>query len=303
MSSPTRIVLVIEPRPSERSGVCELVSCLGYLCIEACDGSEAQSQLVQTRPDVILLSEALPGEGAFELLEDWARDEDCRNIPVLMLSSASDRESLRRALDQGVSDFVRMPPESAELEARLRSALRLLALKEEMERTSDRDRLTGLPNRRAFMACFRREIERVTRHGGELGFAVLDLDHFNSVNELHGRDVGDEVLASIARGLESRVRAPDLVARWGGGSFAILLPETGLDEATRTLDRLRCALRERPSSRSVPGLCVSFSAGVAELDPLNGLSEVHHLLKAADAALARAKRAGRDKVVLTREAI
>lgn len=300
-SSPSRIVLIVEDRPSERARVCEHVSALGFLPTEAGDTGEAEALVEATRPDVVLLSDAL--EGAAELLEVWQGDPDRRRIPVLLLSSASDPERLQRGFDLGAVDFVRTPPERAEVEARLRSALRWLDLNEELHRVSERDPSTDLPNRRAFMACLRREVERAVRYGGELSVAMVDLDHFASVNEIHGRPVGDEVLASVARALDKRLRAPDLIASWGGQAFAVLLPETGLDQATRTLDRLRRDLHGHEASAAVPGLCVTFSAGVAELDPLHGLSEVHHLVKAADEALARAKRAGRDKVVLAREAI
>jgi len=171
---------------------------------------------------------------------------------------------------------------------------------EQAETLSATDELTGVPNRRAFERALHRELERARRAGTSLAVGLLDVDHFKTVNDRFGHPVGDRVLAQVARRLTSALRETDLVARWGGEEFAVLL--TGLAdgtaaEALTVLERARVAVGGRPLALG-PGLpcpIVTISGGVAVLpqDGTDGATLVHK----ADAALYAAKRAGRNRVL------
>lgn len=170
---------------------------------------------------------------------------------------------------------------------------------EQAESLSATDELTGLPNRRAFLRALHREIERARRAGDAVAVGLLDVDHFKAVNDRFGHPVGDRVLAQVARRLSGALRETDLVARFGGEEFAVLL--TGLQdgtaaEALSVLERARAAVGGRPLALG-PGLpcpVVTISGGVAVLpqDGLDGATLVHK----ADAALYAAKGAGRNQV-------
>ncbi len=156
------------------------------------------------------------------------------------------------------------------------------------------DALTGLPNRRAFRDALATETRRAERSGAVLSIAVIDLDHFKAVNDGIGHDGGDAVLRHVAGVLDESLRGHDLVARVGGEEFALLMPGTGLAQALQGLERLREAVQVRPFQYGGRRLDITLSAGVAQLAP--GMAEDEALL-AADRALYRAKREGRNRVV------
>ena len=156
------------------------------------------------------------------------------------------------------------------------------------------DSLTGLANRRLCEAALEKEIGRADRFGEPLSLVVGDIDDFKNVNDRHGHPTGDEVLREFARALQETVREIDLAGRWGGEEFVVGLPGTDLAGGVRLAERVRAALAKRTvEAPNGERLHVTASFGVAEFDGRGGLSE---LLAAADAALYRAKRAGKDRV-------
>jgi diguanylate cyclase (GGDEF)-like protein len=171
---------------------------------------------------------------------------------------------------------------------------------EHAEALSTTDELTQLPNRRSFERALGRELERARRAGSKLGVALLDVDEFKQVNDRYGHPAGDRVLGQIARRLRQSFRDTDLVCRWGGEEFAVLLPELAQgtpEEVLAILERARHAVGGRPITLG-PGLAspmVSVSGGLA-LYPTDG-RDAAELLRRADASLYAAKRAGRDRVL------
>jgi diguanylate cyclase (GGDEF)-like protein len=148
------------------------------------------------------------------------------------------------------------------------------------------DMLTGIPNRRAWELELPREMARIRRHGGQLCVALLDLDHFKRFNDQHGHQGGDRLLKAATAAWRTRIRGTDLLARYGGEEFAVLLRDCGTSEAVQVLDNLR----------AVTPLGQSFSAGVAQWD---GQESPERLVGRADVGLYEAKRAGRDRVIVT----
>jgi diguanylate cyclase (GGDEF)-like protein len=148
------------------------------------------------------------------------------------------------------------------------------------------DMLTGIPNRRAWELELPREMARVRRHGGRLCVALLDLDHFKRFNDQHGHQGGDRLLKAATAAWRTHIRSTDLLARYGGEEFAVLLRDCGSREAVQVLDSLR----------AVTPLGQTFSAGVAEWD---GQESPERLVGRADVGLYEAKRAGRDRVIVT----
>jgi diguanylate cyclase (GGDEF)-like protein len=161
---------------------------------------------------------------------------------------------------------------------------------------SRRESLTGCFNRRAFYELFPREVDRARRLGQGVAVIFLDIDHFKSINDRHGHETGDRVLQQLSARLRGTIRETDLLFRWGGEEFVILMPHTGPGEAPALGERIRAAVAERPfaASDSHPEVAVTVSLGVAgtaawPIDP-------DTLLARADAACYRAKEAGRNRV-------
>jgi diguanylate cyclase (GGDEF)-like protein len=170
-----------------------------------------------------------------------------------------------------------------------------LRLREELRQLSIRDTVTGLFNRRYLDETLRREILRANRADATLGVIMLDIDHFKRFNDTYGHDAGDAVLSALGGYLQRQVRGDDIVCRFGGEEFTLILPGASLEIARDRAERLRVgvqALVVRSADR--PLEAVTLSLGVAVLPQHGETAEA--ILQAADAALYRAKQGGRDRV-------
>ena len=171
-----------------------------------------------------------------------------------------------------------------------------ISLHERVSEQALTDELTGLANRRHFGDWMERETARLTRFGGELSLLILDLDDFKAINDSHGHPQGDRVLAAVGRILAHESRGIDEPARFGGEEFAIALPETPTEGAAEVAERVRAriAATEIPLGTGKESLTVSVSIGVATMPTHAG--NANALISAADMALYRAKRAGKNRV-------
>ena len=170
--------------------------------------------------------------------------------------------------------------------------------RDRMRALAERDPLTGLPNRRALAEVLPRRIDEARAQGRPLSVVFVDLDHFKAVNDRHGHAVGDEVLVEAARRLAGHLRGGDLAARHGGEEFVLLLPGADAGHAVAAAERIRHDLADRPFTTSVGPLAVTASFGIAGTDDADArrVSDARDLLARADAAMYRAKKAGRNRV-------
>jgi diguanylate cyclase (GGDEF)-like protein len=157
------------------------------------------------------------------------------------------------------------------------------------------DELTGLPNRRQVMEVFSQEERRSLRQSAPLCCAIIDIDFFKQINDRMGHPAGDEALQRFSALLSAALRANDVLARWGGEEFMLLLPKTAVEEAAEVLERLRGRCAARANWLDAPHLQVTFSAGLVALQPGE---PTERLIARADAALYLAKAAGRNRVML-----
>ncbi|HCF57039.1 MAG TPA: diguanylate cyclase response regulator [Myxococcales bacterium] len=295
-------VLVAEGCPSTRSRLCDALCGAGLLPLQAGEASEVLRRAREEAPDLVLLDLGLDAGGDLVRVLKASRDAD-EFLPLVCLSRGSDERlgALRRGADEclerGVDDELLI----ARLESLLRikrSHDRLLARERELERLSVTDPLTGLYNRRLFEERLREEFVRSQRFGDPLSLIMVDLDHFKRVNDRHGHLAGDEVLRGAAAILRNCVREIDIVTRYGGEEFALLLIEASAKEAAVISNRLR----ERIAGRAVGysdaagvtiEIPVTVSIGVADLREGDSAQS---LLERADSALYAAKAGGRNLV-------
>jgi diguanylate cyclase len=171
----------------------------------------------------------------------------------------------------------------------------LKAALEQVQQLATHDSLTGLHNRRHMQDKLENAVMRFERYGERFTVVLIDLDHFKQVNDRHGHRVGDDALSAFAATALAVLRDTDIIARWGGEEFLILMPNTCLEKPPVALERLRTALIDCTLSASVPTLRITFSAGVAVHDSITTLSQT---IERADQALYEAKNTGRDRVVI-----
>jgi two-component system cell cycle response regulator len=208
-----------------------------------------------------------------------------------------------RALDIGVNDYIVRPIDVNELRARVRTQLRRKLYAERLRDTVSSavelaitDPLTGLYNRRYLEAHMRSLVARASASAKPVCVLLLDIDHFKGINDTYGHDAGDDVLRDFSERLRRGVRGIDLVSRYGGEEFVLVMPETDVSFAASVAERLRGDVERTPfTTRSGSTFPVTVSIGLAEWR--GPADSADALIKRADEALYSAKRTGRNRVV------
>jgi two-component system, cell cycle response regulator len=305
-------ILIAEDDAVSRMILRRAVEKIGHECLAAADGEEAWD-LYKENPDLdaIISDWMMPGMDGLELCRLVRGEGRAAYTYFIFLTALGDKEHLLMGLEAGADDYLSKPLDRDELQVRLISASRVTELhrrlaiqNEELEELNRRlfeqsreDPLTCLGNR----LRLREELEtlraRAERYGHSYSVVLCDVDFFKSYNDRYGHIAGDEVLVKVAREITEGRRSGDTAYRFGGEEFLIVLPEQPLEAAAAVAERLRLsveALRIPHESKDPPGW-VTISAGVAALRPGDPKSP-DDLLSEADAALYRAKEAGRNRV-------
>jgi len=259
------------------------------------DPREFWAMLEHTGPDLVVLDLGMPHLDGIALCRIIRTDPRWSTLPVLFLTASTDPAAIDAIFAAGADDYVSKPLVASEVRARIRNRLDRVALYRTL---ADTDPLTGLVNRRRLESDFDRLSVLARRYHQPLSLALLDIDHFKRVNDTHGHGIGDLVLRRLAERLTGEFRGEDVVARWGGEEFAILAVGMSGTDARQRLTGILDSIRGTPiilSERPQSSLSISLSAGVAELG-FHG-DDLHALTRAADAALYRAKRSGRARVL------
>ncbi len=277
------------------------------LAVRAVAGSdEALREVGQGGVDLVLLELERAGEQAgLGLLRTLRASERLRHVPVLCLGSGAEREPRLAALRLGADDVLALPCDEDVLLARVARCLEtkrridgLSAQAAELQTLSTTDGLTQVSNHRHFQERLREEFRRAQRYADPLSLILVDLDHFKAVNDAHGHLVGDRVLSEVAATLRHSVRDTDLLARCGGEEFAVLLPRTALGGSLTVAERIwRDVAALQVPLGAAPPLRITASVGVGAL-PQRSITSAEALFHAADEALYRAKREGRNRVCL-----
>ncbi len=265
--------------------------------ISVANGAEALVALKGPRPDLILLDLDMPDMDGFEVLRAIKDNGETFHIPVIVLSGLDSSEDKVAAFDLGAHDYIIKPFELTELRVRIRAALKLNFLLQMLAQRAQIDGLTGLWNRAYFDRRVQDEVARVQRHGGPLSIAFFDADHFKSINDTFGHPAGDSVLQGIGQIIQRESRQSDIACRYGGEEFVLIMPATSPADAQAFCERLRAAFEATVWPRH-PERKVTVSIGIAGAASAVGLSAASWV-EAADKCLYAAKKAGRNRVVLT----
>jgi diguanylate cyclase (GGDEF)-like protein/PAS domain S-box-containing protein len=269
---------------------------------KAANAAEGLRLARELAPDLVLLDIDLPDADGFEVCRVLKADPRTTSTPVLFLTGTADPAAKAAALDLGAVDYVTKPFDATELRARVRSALRTKRYHDLLATRAQVDGLTGVWNRLHFDSRLTDEVSSAVRHDRALSIVMLDIDHFKNVNDSYGHPFGDRVLQAVAGALLKTVRTSDIVCRYGGEELVVILRETDAKAAMLAGERMRRAVAELAFTVKTRSVAVTASLGVVATEPAGALGRAAlqpaAMVAAADVALYRAKRAGRNQVVL-----
>lgn len=313
-------LLIVDDQPLVTQALLRMLSSENDFVIRIVNhGNLACSEALEFRPTVILQDIVMPGIGGVELIRDYREALPLMDVPIIVLSGVDDAEKKRECFETGANDYLLKLPDKVELLARLRyhsssyrkgverdNAYHLLMLSQkqlvvanfELQKLTGLDGLTGIANRREFERRFNTESSRAMRSGEPLSLLMCDVDHFKSINDGFGHVTGDRCLRTVALGIAECLRSNDLVARFGGEEFIVLLADTDEVGSQVIAERCRQAVQdcELVSDAGAP-LSLTMSIGAATAQG-NAAGHYGDLISNADRALYYAKQAGRNRVAV-----
>ncbi|MCL1862621.1 MAG: diguanylate cyclase [Defluviitaleaceae bacterium] len=255
----------------------------GIGCIEAAK---------ELKPDLILLDVLMPAMSGFEVINELKKDETTHDIPVIFVTGLNNAQDEEMGFLRGAADYINKPFSSAVVKLRVHNHMKIINQMRLIHQISITDALTGIGNRRFFYSQMEHEWQRSLRQQTPLGFMMLDIDNFKEYNDKNGHLQGDAVLKNVAEIIKSSLtRAIDIVARWGGEEFVVILPDTPLEGTKAVAERIRESVEKS-------GLTVSI--GVNCTIPMKENCTQENFVSDTDKALYQAKSEGRNRVVCHR---
>lgn len=297
-------ILVVDDTAENVEILIELLS-KEYDVMATLESTLAIEIVEEDNPDLILLDIMMPDIDGYEICRRLKLNESTKNIPVIFITAKVDEESIEMAYEVGGCDYVTKPFKPKELLARVSKELKvqeliysLRASQEELMHLSSIDYLTKLYNRRYFSQASEYILELSKRNKTDLSVIMLDIDNFKEVNDTYGHKLGDKVLVNLSKLLKEHTRKSDVVCRWGGEEFLILLPETNIEGALSIAQTLRENVEELILWFE-NDLLIKFtiSLGIATLDTENDAT-LETCINRADDALYEAKNSGRNRACI-----
>ncbi len=295
---PMQKILIVDDSLSDIKALGEELK-KDYKVIFATSGREALDIAMSDKsPDLILLDILMPGIGGFEVCKRLKDEMSTREIPVIFVTAKDDDVEKVKGLELGAVDYITKPFFVPIVKARVKTHLELMKHRDKVENISSLDRLTTIPNRHHFEDVFEMEWRHAVRGKRSMSLILMDIDSFTEFNDNYGPAAGDDCLRQVAETLASSIkRRTDYVARYGGGEFVIILPETDFDGAVLVAEMMRERIESLNIRHAFSKVAdrISLSMGVAGIvPPPDSLSDV--LKEAAEKLLLDAKQQGGNQV-------
>jgi diguanylate cyclase (GGDEF)-like protein len=277
----------------------------GYEVITAVNGRQAASELSKVDcPRLALIDWMMPELDGPGLCREVRSRPHESYVYIMLLTSKQLTEDVVKGLEAGADDYLTKPCDLAELNARLRTGRRILELEDKLVAARERmrfkathDSLTSLWDRGGIFALLKSELARSSREKTPVSAMICDIDHFKQINDVHGHLVGDLVLQQVSARLQELIRSYDAVGRYGGEEFLIVLGRCDAADLKKRAEEVREGVFQSPFLTDSEPISISLSVGAITIEDWNNSISIEPLLKEADAALYRAKAAGRNCVV------
>lgn len=300
-------ILVAEDDAISRTLLQRTLQQAGYDVTTVEDGCRALAELSKEDPPrLALLDWIMPGRDGIEVCREVRRRKEHAYTYLILLSSRETKQDIVQGLESGADDYLTKPYDSDELKARLRAGERILELEDRLVETREsmrfqatHDVLTSLWNRGVIVELLSREVVRSRREKSCSAVMMCDIDHFKAVNDQFGHAAGDDVLREVARRLHTSVRSYDMVGRYGGEEFLVVLNKCDPASAVARAENLRNTVAAKPFMLATKSIKVTISVGVALSTDFPN-RDADDILHAADMALYDAKQSGRNCVRLAK---
>lgn len=287
--------LVVDDSMSARMYAASLLRMYGHDVYEAADGAEGL-KAIEAHPAIRLavVDQEMPGMEGVEFTRRLRTMRSRDKLAVIGISGNTDPSLIPRFLKNGANDFLRKPFSREEFFCRVSQNVDQLELIGTLQDLATRDFLTGLPNRRCFLEQSQRQLPQLHLDGEQVAVAMIDIDHFKHINDTHGHEAGDDALRAVAAAVAAHARDQDLIARFGGEEFCLLVPGMDEDQAVHYFDELRQRIAALEVDLGHTTLRMTVSIGLCCLRPQR--DSLHRLISEADRQLYLAKAGGRNRV-------
>jgi len=287
-------VLVVEDSLPFRNMIKKILTSLQFKVLAAAHGEEAMSYFADN-PDINLMitDYRMPVKDGLEVLKEVRKEKDKNSLGVIVMTSPSEKTDASIFLKNGASDFIAKPFSQEELICRVNNTIEAMENINKIANFANRDFLTGVYNRRFFYSDVEEYVHVAEETNEPYAFAMIDVDYFKKINDKYGHDGGDKVLKSIAKILNDNTKGSDIVARFGGEEFCVVLKKINKEEAVKFFVNLRAKVAENKVTIKKEKVKVTISIGVSFG---NGHCEIDDMLEACDSALYTAKENGRNRV-------
>lgn len=305
-------ILLVDDTRTEQHIMTVRLNDMGHDVICCSNGKEAIDLYNQYDFDLVLMDVIMPIMDGYEAAQEIRKHRD-NWVPIIFLSGRTDPDDIAAGIEAGGDDYLTKPVDETILAAKMSAMQRIAAMRhrlisvsndlekanDELQKLANADGLTGLANRRIIDKYLEKETARSIRSDHPIAVIMIDLDNFKLYNDNYGHIAGDSCLKKVSKVLKNSVRRPeDLVGRYGGEEFCVILPNTDMNGASFVAERIRSDVEglNIPHAKNITGSVVTLSVGISSRVP-GSKSTATQLLSNADKALYKAKSSGKNQVV------